>query len=180
MAQKIGFLRQEGDTSLPTESEVNDFYNRNLDKYYVEKRITFSHIYFSSSKTDEDESSKALNLIKNGSSDANFGEPFLLGKNFSSKTIREIERSFGKTFSEDIQNLTIKEWSGPLISEYGSHLVFINSIAESFTPNLEEIKNIVINDVVLEKQNNSVKNYLKELRNKYQIEILADLNETTK
>ena len=59
------------------------------------------------------------------------------------KTIREIERSFGKTFSEDIQNLTIKEWSGPLISEYGSHLVFINSVAESFTPNLEEIKNIV-------------------------------------
>ena len=180
LAQKIGFLRQEGDTSLPTESEVNDFYNRNLDKYYVEKRITFSHIYFSSSKTDEDDSSKALNLIKNGSSDANFGEPFLLGKNFSSKTIREIERSFGKTFSQDIQNLTLKEWSGPLKSEYGSHLVFINSIAESFTPNLEEIKNIVINDVVLEKQNNSVKNYLKELRNKYQIEILADLNETAK
>ena len=57
LAQKIGFLRQEGDTSLPTESEVNDFYNRNLDKYYVEKRITFSHIYFSSSKTDEDDSS---------------------------------------------------------------------------------------------------------------------------
>ena len=180
LAQKIGFLRQEGDTSLPTQNEVTDFYNRNLDKYYVEKRITFSHVYFSSSKTDEDDSSKALNLIKNGSSEANFGEPFLLGKNFSSKTIREIERSFGKTFSEDIQNLTIKEWSGPLISEYGSHLVFINSIAESFTPNLEEIKNIVINDVVLEKQNNSVKNYLKELRNKYQIEILADLNETTK
>jgi len=180
LAQKIGFLRQEGDTSLPTESEVNDFYNRNLDKYYVEKRITFSHIYFSSSKTDEDDSSKALNLIKNGSSDANFGEPFLLGKNFSSKTIREIERSFGKTFSQDIQNLTIKEWSGPLKSEYGSHLVFINSIAESFTPNLEEIINIVINDVVLEKQNNSVKNYLMELRNKYQIEILADLNETAK
>ena len=47
-------------------------------------------------------------------------------------------------------------------------------------PNLEEIKNIVVNDVVLEKQNNSVKNYLKELRNKYQVEILADLNETTK
>ena len=93
---------------------------------------------------------------------------------------KEIERSFGKTFSQDIQNLTIKEWSGPLKSEYGSHLVFINSIAESFTPNLEEIKNIVINDVVLEKQNNSVKNYLKELRNKYQIEILADLNETAK
>ena len=42
---------------------------------------------------------------------------------------------------------------------------------------VKEINNIVINDVILEKQNNSVKEYIKELRNKYQIEILADLNE---
>ena len=62
LAQKIGFLRQEGDTSLPTESEVNDFYNRNLDKYYVEKRITFSHVYFSESKADKDDASKACLL----------------------------------------------------------------------------------------------------------------------
>ena len=103
----------------------------------------------------------------------------MLGKNFSSKTITEVERSFGKGFAVEIQNLTLKEWSGPLISEYGSHLVFINSITDSFTPTLDDIKNVVINDVILEKQNNSVKEYLKELRNKYQIEILADLNEVS-
>ena len=51
------------------------------------------------------------------------------------------------------------------------------SLQTTYTPALEEIKNVVINDVILEKQNNSVKEYLKELRNKYQIEILADLNE---
>ena len=62
-------------------------------------------------------------------------------------------------------------------SEYGSHLIFVSSISDSFTPTLKEIKNIIINDVILENQNNSVKEYLKELRNKYQIEILADLNE---
>ena len=95
----------------------------------------------------------------------------------SSKTITEIERSFGVSFSKDIQNITPKEWSGPLNSEYGSHLIFVSSISDSFTPTLKEIKNIIINDVILENQNNSVKEYLKELRNKYQIEILADLNE---
>ena len=92
LAQKIGFLRQEGETSQPTESEVSDFYNRNLDKYYVEKRITFSHLYFSSSKTNKDDASKALNLIKNSSSETNFGEPFLLGKNYTATTMREFER----------------------------------------------------------------------------------------
>jgi hypothetical protein len=136
-------------------------------------------VYFSSSETNDVRAAEALNLIQKGSPEIDFGEPFLLGKNFSSKTITEVERSFGKGFAVEIQNLTLKEWSGPLISEYGSHLVFINSITDSFTPTLDDIKNVVINDVILEKQNNSVKEYLKELRNKYQIEILADLNEVS-
>ena len=179
LAQKIGFLRQEADSALPSEQEVSDFYNKNIDKYFVGKRITFSHVYFSSSETNDVRAAEALNLIQKGSPETDFGEPFLLGKNFSSKTITEVERSFGKGFAVEIQNLTLKEWSGPLISEYGSHLVFINSITDSFTPTLDDIKNVVINDVILEKQNNSVKEYLKELRNKYQIEILADLNEVS-
>ena len=77
------------------------------------------------------------------------------------------------------QNISPQTWSGPLNSEYGSHLVFVNSISESFTPDLEDIKNAVIGDVILEKQNNAVNEYLKELRSKYQIEILADLNATS-
>tara|TARA_X000000368_G_scaffold31039_1_gene23077 strand:- start:3777 stop:4586 length:810 start_codon:yes stop_codon:yes gene_type:complete len=177
LAQKIGFLRQEADSSLPSEDEISNFYNLNIDKYLVGKRITFSHIYFSSNEADENEANQALIQIKSGSSEIDFGEPFLLGKNFSSKTVPEIERSFGTIFSEEIQNIIPKEWSGPLASEFGHHLVYVNSISDSFTPTLEQIKNSVINDVVLEKQNNSVKVYLKELRNKYQIEILADLNE---
>ena len=179
LAQKIGFLRQEQETSRPTEKEVGSFYVENRNKYYVEKRITFSHIYFSAAFDDEIRANEALDSIISGIPESNFGEPFLLGKNFSSKTISEIERSFGKNFSENIQNLNIKEWSGPLRSEYGSHLIFINTISDPFTPPLKDIKDIVVNDLIIESQNNSVKEYLKELRTKYQIEILADLNETS-
>lgn len=179
LAQKIGFLRQEADSSLPSEGEVKDFYNQNIDKYFVGKRITFSHIYFSENGLNKSDADDALSLIRSGSNATDFGEPFLLGKNFSAKSIPEIERSFGNEFSEEIQKISPQTWSGPLNSEYGSHLVFVNSISESFTPDLDDIKNAVIGDVILEKQNNAVNEYLKELRNKYQIEILADLNATS-
>ena len=41
LAQKIGFLRQEADSSLPSEDEVKDFYNQNIDKYFVGKGLLF-------------------------------------------------------------------------------------------------------------------------------------------
>ena len=179
LAQKIGFLRQEAVSSVPTEEELNVFYESNKEKYKVEKKITFSHIYFSDEESNSDQAISALNQIKSGSSTSNFGEPFLLGKNFSSKTITEIERSFGSNFSDKIQTAAVKEWAGPLLSEYGYHLVYINSITDPFLPNLKDIENLVASDVIIEKQNNSVKEYLKELRSKYQIEILADFNEAS-
>ena len=91
LAQKIGFLKQEQETSKPTEKEIESFYDDNRNKYYVEKRITFSHIYFSTAIDSETKATEALNNINNGKSESNFGEPFLLGKNFSSKTISEID-----------------------------------------------------------------------------------------
>ena len=180
LAQKIGFLRQEQETTKPTEKEIESFYDDNRNKYYVEKRITFSHIYFSTAIDSEIKATEAFNSINTGKSESNFGEPFLLGKNFSSKTISEIERSFGKNFADQIQNVNPKEWSSPLLSEYGHHLIYINSVFDPFTPSLKDIKDIVINDLVIDRQSNSVKEYLKELRKKYQIEILADLNEISR
>lgn len=180
LAQKIGFLRQEAETVLPTQDEVKEFYLKNIKRYLVRERLTFSHIYFSENDQSYEKAKSALKLIEAGESVANFGEPFLLGKNFSSKTIPEIERSFGLSFAEELQKVEIKSWTGPVTSEYGSHLVYLNSATESYTPSLDEVKNIVINDIILQKQNNAVKDYLTELRSEYEIEILADLNEISK
>ena len=47
LAQKIGFLRQEAETVLPTQDEVKEFYLKNIKRYLVRERLTFSHIYFS-------------------------------------------------------------------------------------------------------------------------------------
>ena len=155
-------------------------YDIALFRYIVRERLTFSHIYFSENDQSYEKAKSALKLIEAGESVANFGEPFLLGKNFSSKTIPEIERSFGLSFAEELQKVEIKSWTGPVTSEYGSHLVYLNSATESYTPSLDEVKNIVINDIILQKQNNAVKDYLTELRSEYEIEILADLNEISK
>ena len=46
LAQKIGFLRQESETTLPTNTEVQDYFQINAERYEVDERLTFTHIYF--------------------------------------------------------------------------------------------------------------------------------------
>ena len=84
-------------------------------------------IYFSKENQAKSKSIKALQSIEGGEDPNLFGDPFLLGKNFSSKTVRELQRSFGDQFSQYIQDLEVKKSSGPISSEYGEHLIFLNS-----------------------------------------------------
>ena len=161
MAQKISFLKQESSVRNPTEEEILSYYKENKEDYFVESTYTFSHIYFSKDDQAESRSIKALELI---------------GKNFSSKTIRELQRSFGDQFSQSIQNLSVKKWSGPISSEYGEHLIFINSYSDSYLPDLSKIKELVVSDILARDQSQSTENYLKELRKEYEVEIFSDIN----
>ena len=176
LAQKISFLKQESSISNPTEEEILNYFKFNKEDYIVESTYTFSQIYFSKENQAKSKSIKALQSIEGGENPNLFGDPFLLGKNFSSKTVRELQRSFGDKFSQSIQDLEVKKWSGPISSEYGEHLIFLNSYTESYLPELSQIKEIVVRDILAEDQSQSTERYLKELRKEYEVEIFTDLN----
>ena len=176
LAQKISFLKQESIERNPSESEIRDYYNNNKQDYFIESTYTFSHIYFSKDKQAQSRSIKALQLIQQGEESNLFGDPFLLGKNFSTKTAKELDRSFGAEFSDSIQSLEIKKWDGPIASEYGEHLIFLNSYTDSYLPDLSQVRSMVANDILARGQGQSTAKYLEELRKEYEIEILSDLN----
>ncbi len=77
-------------------------------------------------------------------------------KNFSLKTSKEITRTFGKNFAEEIKKVPLNLWYGPLSSSYGSHLVFINSIVEERIPELKEVKAQLVSDLQLKQKEDSL------------------------
>ena len=176
LAQKISFLKQESISKNPSEEEINKYYKSHTEDYFVESTYTFSHIYFSKDNQAQSRSVKALKSIQQGEEPSKFGDPFLLGKNFSIKTSKELKRSFGDKFSDSIKSLEIKKWDGPISSEYGEHLIFLNSYTDSFLPELDQVRSIVVTDILARDQSQSTAKYLEELRKEYEIEILSDLN----
>jgi len=173
LSQKIGFLKQE-QLRVPTDKEVEDYFRENQSSYVIPKRFSFTHIYFESDKDGKNRSLRALE-VWNNSGELSYGDPFLLGKNFSLKTSKEVARDFGINFSKEIERMPVNNWSGPLKSSYGSHLVFVTSVVDEIIPSLKEIKSALVADLQVKQKEENFKLYLEELRNEYKIQVNKSL-----
>jgi hypothetical protein len=174
LAQKIGFLKQEIHTKKPSNDEIEHFFLKNKDKYLVPRKISFTHIYFNKDKNGFNRAKQAKTNFSSGFLNID-GDPFLLGRNFVLKTPIEIERSFGKGFLDSLNSQEINSWVGPINSIYGSHLVNIRKSIASKVPNLEEVKDLVTEDLKFQIKSNEMKNFLKDLRKEYTVQVQSQL-----
>ena len=103
-------------------------------------------------------------------------DPFLVGKNFINKTLKEIDRDFGKGFSNNFSQGVKGSWLGPFNSIYGTHLIKISTIVEAKKPNYEEVKKVVLMDYFLDMKQQEMKNYIESLKEEYQVQINPKFN----
>ena len=108
--------------------------------------------------------------LLNNKSVAN-SDPFLLGKNFSNRSLLDIERDFGESFSESFKSLSLGTWQGPIQSTYGSHLVKIIESKKEYMPSFQEIISQVRIDFLLEQRDSQIKSFVDELKTDYRVVI---------
>ena len=92
-----------------------------------------------------------------------------IGKNFSNRSLLDIERDFGKSFSKAFSTLSLGNWQGPISSTYGSHLVKILDKNEEYMPSFEEVISQVRADFLLNQRDMQIKNFVDELKANYQV-----------
>lgn len=175
LAQKIGFLKQEEQSKPPTESQLKEYFDSKEAVYFLDKKISFTHLYFSKEKNGAERAIASLKFIQeqDGLPDS---DPFLVGKNFLNKTPKEIDRDFGNGFSAYIIRGTKGSWLGPFESIYGSHLVKISKIKEARKPVYEEVKKAVLMDYLLENKQKEMRNFVDELKEEYKVQINPKFN----
>ena len=92
-----------------------------------------------------------------------------MGKNFSNRSLLDIERDFGEAFSKAFLTLSLGNWQGPVTSTYGSHLVKILDSNEEYMPSFEEVISQVRVDFLLKQRDLQIKNFVDELKTDYQV-----------
>lgn len=148
LVQKLTFLTEDLATSAdPSTDELEAFFTERRESYRVPQKYSFQHVYFSRDRRDDAAADAAAELAMLNTPDARpTGDPFMLQSNFAERSAREIASTFGVKFAEALPSLKLNEWSPPVPSAYGSHLVYLHAIDESYLPEFAAIAKRVTTD----------------------------------
>jgi len=152
LAQKIEFLAQDLASQVePTPGELETFYADHAEIFQEPVRITFTHVYVNVDTHGADSATVADNLLdelRAGADPGELGDRFMLQSLYLRKSPAEVARHFGGDFSAAVFEIEPGDWSGPIRSGYGLHLVQVSDRVETYLRPLEEVRDKVKNELI--------------------------------
>ncbi len=163
MRQKIEFLTNDlNDPGDPGDEILVEYLEENPDKYRIDPRYSLRQVYLDPAKQDDVEAAvKGLVEELNGSEGSLDADQLsemsdglqMLSAIQKDRTKSQIGREFGADFADSLADLPVGEWSGPIRSGYGIHVVRIDGKEEGRAPELAEVRAEVLRDWSSQQQN---------------------------
>lgn len=144
IAQKMEFIADGSVPGEPTDAQLEEWLQSNMDVYRIEPVYSFQQVYFDPSRHGADLRLRLSTLEKATAPPE--GDPTLLPGSLASARASEVERTFGSTFAAAIAELPIAEWGGPVESAYGLHMVKVDAKSPAREPTLAEARTAVERD----------------------------------
>ena len=171
LKQKMEFLVDDFSAVNPTDEALQRFLDADPDRFQTDARISFEHVYLIDSSPEaanamlvalqKDEPVKTDNALASG----------LLPGHFENASASSITSQFGASFKDSLFALEQGQWTGPVESPFGLHLIRIDQIVDGRVPALAEIRSVVQREWLAERRNKARQVLFDELKAKYTITI---------
>jgi hypothetical protein len=99
------------------------------------------------------------------------GDPSLLPREMPLAPLSEVTRTFGPKLAAKVAEIPPGEWTGPLESSYGLHLVLVPERVEAARPSLTEVRPMVERELLAERRRAQLADLYERLLRKYTISI---------
>ena len=177
MVQKVEFLGNDLiRPPQPSEQDLLTFYEKHKEQYIPEERITITHIFFNPDKHQDatlKDADKALQVLSSKSEFdgdvSGYGDAFMLQNYYSGKSKLEVRNLFGNGFTESVFQLEPGKWHGPVLSGYGTHLVYVHHLEKGKLPVLSAVREQVKTDWMADMQKKLNDKYIEELMSRYEV-----------
>jgi len=179
LAQKLEFLAKDlVALTPPTDEELQTYFDTHQDRYQEPARYTFTQVFIDPDKrgdaTLDDAEAIKTTLIAQGDAIENagaLGDDFMLQNYYPEKEQAEIQKLFGSGFAESLIELSPGQWHGPVLSGYGTHLVYVSNVTEPPPPVFAEVRERVVQDWTTEKGEELNEKFYANLRDRYTVVI---------
>ena len=162
----------------PSEDELRAWFDENIEQFTQPDRYSIVQVYFDPDRRDQStladarEALEALQSLNGIPADiANYGDRLLSQNRFVSQTELDLSKSFGSRFVEQVAELEPGLWHGPILSGYGTHLVYVTEIARAPLPDYESFAQQVREGWTAEKIDELGAQFVENLVAKYEITI---------
>ena len=146
LRQKLELLMDNmASVNVPSEQMLATFLQEHADDFKRDYEVSFMQVYVNPEKhpDPEQEARDLLNQLHSGANPEDLGDRTLVGYEFPYYTKTDVGRQFGRDFAQELALEKPGDWTGPLYSGLGVHLVKIFNFKEGVLPDLSEIRSIV-------------------------------------
>jgi len=167
MRQKLEFLLEDLSEGEPDDQVLTAFMRQHPDKFRAEPQVSFRQIYLNPDKHRDmgADAKRMLDRLTQGAAPESVGDQTMAPGEYRLATRSDIARSFGDAFALEVVGLAPGDWTGPLYSGLGGHLVLVTDRIEARLPELSEIRAQVAREYLVQRR--------QELKDKTYAKLLA-------
>ncbi len=175
MRQKLEFLTADLVESIePSEEELQTHLDANPDRHRQEATVSFAQVYIRVQRNAEQDRARALSILEQLKTNPNAdpeqtGDPFMYPATHRDLSERELLGVFGEEFTAQVVELPVGEWSGPITSAFGLHVVRLDMLDLGRPSELAEVRDAVYRDLVSERTRAAEQSFFDGLLSQYTV-----------
>ena len=137
--------------------------------------VSFDQLYFGSDAVAPPRLEQARAALARGADPATLGQATLLPAHQDAMPLDLVARDFGEQFAGQLATAPVGQWSGPVTSGFGTHLVRVSAIEQARAPALATCAKPLPANGRMSGAREHMQQALARLREHYEVEIQATL-----
>ena len=174
LAQKMRFLLEQGTTlATPSDADLQAWLTQHASQYGSPPNVDFEHVFLSRGRhgdallADAEQIRQKLQLTPDAWQ--TFSDPFASGLTLTQASPARLRAEFGPTFAAALADLPPGQWTGPVASSFGLHLIRITGRAEFQPASLDAVRAQVVRDYEIAERKRLSSEALARLKAGYRI-----------
>lgn len=178
LTQKMRFLLEDASPlPAPSDEQLQKWLDDHPQRYGQPSKISFQQIFLSRGRRgahlQADAAQIGALLQSKPEAFIGQGDPFTMGQVITAADPVQLRREFGAGFAASLKNLRINEWSAPVASGLGLHLVRVTGTSEFQAAKLADVQKQVLIDYQLAQHDLVSRRAIDALKKKYRVDVEA-------